>query len=102
MAQHGGPKATGGRATLRKKKTVSFVIREVEEQLNRAGVNRLCVDPTNQILCTAGRDSVIRLWDIQDSDKAVIRVSSCGSSNNIVNRFPAPMCPTHSPPINAM
>ena len=75
MAQHGGSKATAGRTTARKKKAVSFIIREVEEPLNRAGVNTLRVDPANQMLCTAGRDSVIRLWDIQNSDKGKIKVS---------------------------
>lgn len=73
---------------MRKKKTVSFVIREVEEPLNRAGVNTLCMDPANQVLCTAGRDSVIRVWDTQNSDKGRIQVNTLAvvmsSSNHVI------------------
>ena len=69
MAQ--GSKA---RSASRKKIAISFVIRDVEEKFNRAGVNAIRVDPTNQILYTAGRDSIIRAWNIRDSDKGSIEV----------------------------
>lgn len=71
MAQHGSKIRTSSR----KKTAISFVIRDVQEEFNRAGVNALRIDPTNQILYTAGRDSIIRTWNIQDSDRGRIEVS---------------------------
>lgn len=65
------------RSTSRKKTAISYVIRDVEEKFNRAGVNALRIDPTNQVLYTAGRDSIIRAWDIHKSDKGVIEVRHC-------------------------
>ena len=55
----------GGKRT---KTRVSFVIctREVEER-HRFGVNYLKVDPSEGLLYTAGRDSVIRKWDVSDA-----------------------------------
>ncbi len=76
MAQHGGAKSGSVRTNTRKKITISFVIRDVEEKLNRSGVNALRMDPTNQILYTAGRDSIIRSWNVQNSDKGEIKVCS--------------------------
>lgn len=69
MAQ--GSKA---RNVARKKIAISFIIRDVEEKFNRAGVNAVRIDPTNQVLYTAGRDSIIRAWNIRDSDKGRIEV----------------------------
>jgi WD40 repeat protein len=90
MAQHG----TKSRSTSRKKIAVSFIIRDVEEKFNRAGVNVVRVDPTNQVLYTAGRDSIIRAWDIQDSDRGKIKVGvnsavtfSHGQTNYLVHEI---------------
>ena len=47
-----------------RKVTVSYVIREEEEKLNRSGVNALQIDAANNRLFTAGRDSIIRCWDV--------------------------------------
>lgn len=55
----------GGRG---RKVTISYVIREEKETVNRSGVNSLQIDATAKRLYTAGRDSIIRCWDI----------SSCG------------------------
>lgn len=64
------------RGTSRKKIAISYVIRDVEEKLNRSGVNALRLDPTNQILYTAGRDSIIRAWNTKNSDRGEIKVCS--------------------------
>lgn len=63
MKGYGG----GGTASHEPRKSVSFVIRDPEEQLNRSGVNHLCIDPLSSRLYTAGRDSIIRTWDISQS-----------------------------------
>ena len=47
----------------KRKKTVSFVIRNEVERQHRAGVNALQLDANNGRLFSAGRDSVIRCWD---------------------------------------
>ena len=57
--------------TPRKKFTVSFLIRDVEEPLNRSGVNALRVDPNAKHLYSAGRDSIIRCWDISSLEECV-------------------------------
>ena len=44
---------------------VSFVIRDEGERCHRAGVNSLQYDPLLSRLYTAGRDSIIRIWNIQ-------------------------------------
>ena len=72
MAQRtGGSKGYGGGGTgghvPKKKVSVSFVIRDPVEPLNRSGVNRLCIDPLTCQLYTAGRDSIVRTWDISPS-----------------------------------
>ncbi len=60
---------------VRRKVAVSYVLRDVEEKLNRSGVNKLRIDHTNKLLYTAGRDSIIRSWDISQNE----------SSNKIVS-----------------
>ena len=55
----------------KKKATVSYVIRDEEEPLNRSGVNALRIDPRAGHLYSAGRDSIIRCWDISSQDKHV-------------------------------
>ena len=67
-------KSGSARSSSRKKIAISFVIRDVEEKLNRSGVNALRMDPTNQTLYTAGRDSIIRAWNIKNSDRGEIKV----------------------------
>lgn len=57
------------RSVGRRKVAVSYVIRGTEEKVNRSGVNALRLDTTNNLLYSAGRDSVIRSWDISQSDK---------------------------------
>ena len=73
----GGAKGYGGgsHSTSRKKISVSFVIRDVEEKLNRAGVNAIRFDAANRHLYTAGRDSIIRCWDIDSSNSQKTCVS---------------------------
>ena len=55
----------------KKKVTVSYVIRDKEEPLNRSGVNALRIDPYACHLYSAGRDAIIRCWDISSLDKYV-------------------------------
>uniref|UniRef100_A0A8C1XEL1 WD repeat-containing protein 48 n=1 Tax=Cyprinus carpio TaxID=7962 RepID=A0A8C1XEL1_CYPCA len=43
---------------------VSYVIREEVEKYNRNGVNALQLDPALNRLFTAGRDSIIRIWSV--------------------------------------
>ena len=50
--------------TSKRKKSVSFVIRDEVERQHRAGVNALQLDPATGRLFSAGRDSVIRCWDV--------------------------------------
>ena len=45
---------------------VSFVIREEGERCHRAGVNSLQYDPYLNRLYTAGRDSIIRIWNVRN------------------------------------
>ena len=47
-----------------RKVTISYVIRDEEEKLNRSGVNALQIDAIDNRLYTAGRDSIIRCWNI--------------------------------------
>nr|XP_002127032.1 WD repeat-containing protein 48 [Ciona intestinalis] len=53
----------------RKKIQVSFVIRDAVEKYNRSGVNALQVDPSINRLYTAGRDSIIRIWNINEPER---------------------------------
>ena len=43
---------------------MSYVIRDEVEKYNRNGVNALQLDPTLNRLFTAGRDSIIRIWSV--------------------------------------
>ncbi len=47
---------------------MSFVIRDPEEPLNRSGVNSVRIDPLTRQLYTAGRDAIIRCWDISEAN----------------------------------
>lgn len=48
---------------MRKKVTVSFVIRDEIEKYHRSGVNSLQLDALSGRLYSAGRDSIIRIWN---------------------------------------
>lgn len=52
----------------KKKVSISYVIREKEERLHRAGVNSLQYDHYLDRLYSAGRDSVIRIWGFAADD----------------------------------
>lgn len=71
------------RGVVRRKVAVSYVIRDVEEKLNRSGVNKLCLDHTHQLLYTAGRDSIIRSWDVNQNNKSNEIVSELFSINGL-------------------
>ena len=43
---------------------VSFVIRDEGERCHRAGVNSLQYDSNLKRLYSAGRDSIIRIWNV--------------------------------------
>jgi len=84
MAHRGGSgKGYGGGMSVihtpKKKVTVSFLIRDVEEPLNRSGVNALRIDPNTKHLYTAGRDSIIRCWDISSQEQCVSSVEAARS-----------------------
>uniref|UniRef100_UPI00358E0F08 WD repeat-containing protein 48 isoform X3 n=1 Tax=Myxine glutinosa TaxID=7769 RepID=UPI00358E0F08 len=48
----------------RRKVQVSYVIRDEVERYNRSGVNALQLDHSLNRLFTAGRDSIIRIWNV--------------------------------------
>lgn len=50
----------------KKRVSISYVIREEEERCHRAGVNSLQYDPYLDRLYSAGRDSVIRIWNFSN------------------------------------
>ncbi|XP_012285093.1 WD repeat-containing protein 48 [Orussus abietinus] len=56
---------TGGQ-NARKKVQVSMVIRDEVERRHRAGVNSLQYDPVLHRLYSAGRDSIIRIWNCKN------------------------------------
>ncbi|XP_031553302.1 WD repeat-containing protein 48-like [Actinia tenebrosa] len=51
--------------THRRKVSVSFVIRDEEEKRHRSGVNALQYDCNTTRLYSAGRDSIIRCWNVK-------------------------------------
>lgn len=56
---------------------ISFIIRDEIEKYNRSGVNAIQYDPDLQRLYSAGRDSIIRIWDTQAKEVCVkLRQSS--------------------------
>ncbi|VDL97961.1 unnamed protein product [Schistocephalus solidus] len=56
----------------RKKICLSVVMRAKEERKNRFGVNSLDYDPYTKRLFTAGRDSVIRIWDTRKQSVSIM------------------------------
>lgn len=67
----------------KKKISISYVIREKEERLHRSGVNSLQYDPVLDRLYSAGRDSIIRIWDFNDGPNE----SSSRSRKNYANGY---------------
>uniref|UniRef100_A0A915DLP0 WD repeat-containing protein 48 homolog n=1 Tax=Ditylenchus dipsaci TaxID=166011 RepID=A0A915DLP0_9BILA len=55
-------------ASTKKKTQISFLIRDEHESKHRSFVNSLQFDAVTQQLYSAGSDSVIRRWDIQQSE----------------------------------
>ncbi|KAF7991219.1 hypothetical protein HCN44_002781 [Aphidius gifuensis] len=68
MAAH----KTGGQ-NARKKVQVSMVIRDEIEKKHRAGVNSLQYDPALNRLYSAGRDSIIRIWNCKNIKEPFIQ-----------------------------
>ena len=87
MSQRGVGRSGGG---LKKRMAVSYTIRDVKEPLNRAGVNALAIDPARKLLYTAGRDAIIRCWDISEArgHKQCVSPRECTGNNiNYVELF---------------
>ncbi|KAK2176594.1 hypothetical protein NP493_653g01034 [Ridgeia piscesae] len=60
-------------ANQRKKIQVSYVIRDEEERRHRSGVNSLKYDPMLNRLYSAGRDSIIRIWNTKNMKNPYIQ-----------------------------
>ncbi|KAL1438114.1 hypothetical protein MTO96_048205 [Rhipicephalus appendiculatus] len=73
MAAHQKQTSSGGGHTPRKKVQVSYVIRDVVERQHRSGVNSLQYDPYLNRLYSAGRDSVIRIWNTRNLEDPYIQ-----------------------------
>ncbi|CAG2165787.1 unnamed protein product, partial [Oppiella nova] len=56
----------------RKKVSVSYVIREEVEKYHRSGVNSLQLDPHSGRLYSAGRDSIIRIWNTRNQSSPYV------------------------------
>ncbi|XP_064480757.1 WD repeat-containing protein 48-like isoform X2 [Ornithodoros turicata] len=65
MAAHHKQASSHG---TRKKVQVSYVIRDEVEKYHRSGVNSLQYDPYLNRLYSAGRDSIIRIWNTRNTD----------------------------------
>ncbi|KAK4337249.1 hypothetical protein RND71_043718 [Anisodus tanguticus] len=85
-------------ANTRKKTTVSYVIRDKVEKYHRSGVNALQYDSISQRLYTAGRDSIIRKWNVEfdKNDEPYIQsmehhtdwcndIVLCSGGNNLIS-----------------
>ncbi|OTF70814.1 hypothetical protein BLA29_005693 [Euroglyphus maynei] len=86
---------------VRKKITVSYVIRSEQERYHRSGINSLQYDPHLGRLYSAGRDSIIRIWNVYNAKtKSLIHhqpTNSRSSSNVIgINYSPQPQPPPSS------
>ena len=75
-----GSSGVGGR----KKISLSFVIRSAEERYHRSGVNSLQYDPHLGRLFTAGRDSIIRMWTVYDTQRSTLYIPS-NNNSTIIN-----------------
>ena len=76
MAQRVVASGKGTTSRMKKKIAVSYIIRDKEERSNRSGVNAVRVDPNHHMLFTAGRDSIIRSWDIDNANKKSVTVQN--------------------------
>ena len=56
----------GSTTSSKRKVSVTYTLREKREPLNRSGVNQIRVDSDNKKIYTAGRDSIIRCWDLSE------------------------------------
>src|SRR6218665_1161026 len=68
----------------RKKITLSYVIRSEQERYHRSGVNSLQFDPHHGRLYSAGRDSIIRIWNTYRHDSMRPFSHQRSSNNNFV------------------
>ncbi|ROT69356.1 putative beta-transducin [Penaeus vannamei] len=59
--------------STRKKVQISFVIRDEVEKFHRSSVNSLQYDPYLQRLYSAGRDSIIRIWNCKNQKDPYIQ-----------------------------
>ncbi|KAK8391797.1 hypothetical protein O3P69_017437 [Scylla paramamosain] len=59
--------------STRKKVQISFVIRDEVEKFHRSSVNSLQYDPHLQRLYSAGRDSIIRIWNCKNQREPYIQ-----------------------------
>ncbi|KAK8721181.1 hypothetical protein OTU49_012890 [Cherax quadricarinatus] len=59
--------------STRKKVQISFVIRDEVEKFHRSSVNSLQYDPYLQRLYSAGRDSIIRIWNCKNQKEPYIQ-----------------------------
>jgi len=80
----------------RKKTTISYVIRNRVEKCHRSGVNALQFDPNSNRLYTAGRDSIIRIWNTDNPEEPYIQsmehhtdwcndIVLCSGGNNLIS-----------------
>ena len=63
--------AYGTTSAPRKKIAVTYAIRDELEKLNRSGVNKLLLvneAEKKRTLYSAGRDSIIRCWDVSNNE----------------------------------
>lgn len=51
---------------------ISYVIRDEVEESHRSGVNSIQHDEQSGRLYTAGRDSIIRIWDTENPEVALV------------------------------
>ena len=57
----------------RRKVMVSYVIRDEIEKQHRSGVNSVKYDSNTNRLYTAGRDSIVRIWNIKNQKEPYIQ-----------------------------
>lgn len=70
MATH--HRQTSGHGT-RKKVQVSFMIRDEVEKYHKSGINSLQFDTYLNRLYSAGRDSIIRIWNIRNNKEPYLQ-----------------------------
>ena len=80
----------------RKKTTISYVIRNKIEKYHRSGVNALQFDSNSNRLYTAGRDSIIRIWNVDNPEEPYVQsmehhtdwcndIVLCSGGNNLIS-----------------